>query len=191
MVCDSWKIKSTDLNDILKFSKKYAKDFVAIHKLMEPTEIRLKKIIIKNSNAFALYPNGFFIKFKDKKGYEDWFKGYSEVNQSYVCLRAECEKYFLWKFADEAIIEKNPNFEIENPTPYDIVKKLREKYINAQPDFILKNNEIDINGKTCHYKKLITDQPKECLYYIADDTLYVYDIAYTDEKSLVQKIKLK
>ena len=189
LACDSWKIKSANLNDILKFSEKYVKNFVSSHHLMEPTEIRLKKIIVKDSHAFVLYPNGFFVV--AEKGKYDNESGYSEENQSYACLKVECEKYFLWKFVNETIMRNNPNFEEENPRADDIADHLMKKNINSQPDFILKNNEIDINGKTCHYKKLITDQPKECLYYIADDTLYVYIEKYHDEQSLVQKLKLQ
>ena len=189
LVCDSWKIKSSDLNDILKFSKKYQVNFISSQHLMMPLETDQKRFIVKDNIAYVLYPNGFFVV--AEKGKYDNESGYSEENQSYVCLRAECEKYFLWKFVDENIIANNPNFEEENPRPYDIAKSLEEKHINAQPEFVFKGNEIDINGKACHYRELATDQPKECLYYIADDTLYVYDIAYTDEKSMVQKIKLK
>ena len=189
LMCNSWKIQTTDINDIVKFSKKYQPNFIATRHLMTPIEVDLNRVIEKDNTLYILYPNGFFVV-TEKRNY-NYKDQYTEINQSYVCLSAECEKYFLWKFVDEEIIEKNPNFEEENPRSDDIADNLLKKNINAQPHLILKTDKVDINGRVCHFKKFPTDKVKDCLYYIANDTLYLYHKYDSEEQSVVHKLQLK
>ena len=47
----------------------------------------------------------FFIEFKNKSYYDDWVNGHREINQSYSCVKEDCNRYFLWSFIDEKIID--------------------------------------------------------------------------------------
>ena len=105
LICDAWKTKASDIESIKRISEKYQKNFISTHNLMAPFELRLERVIVSNDKVYIIYPNGFFIEFKNKSYYDDWVNGHREINQSYSCVKEDCNRYFFWFFIDEKIID--------------------------------------------------------------------------------------
>lgn len=195
LICDSWKTKASDIENIKRMSRKYQKNFISTHNLMTPFELRLERVITTNDKVYIIYPNGFFIEFKNKLYYDDWVKGYREINQSYSCVKEECNRYFLWSFVDEKIIddiEKNgQRFPTYFRKAYQNILETPLAYrLNSEKKFIFKNDKININGGICMYSESNNKQ-KECLYYIVDHSLYVYNKEYFEGQNLISIYSLK
>ena len=174
IICDSWKVNADDMSDIIKNSQPYLKNFVSTHHLLAPIEINIRRVLFSNGTYFLLYPNGFFVKYTEKFENNEWYN--SEVNQSYICIKKECQQYFLWDFVDERIIEENGDY-INSPKFRGIYQNILDtdlkSKVNNQADFIFKNDKVSINGSSCHYKDSENMNP-ECLYLIVKHILYIY-----------------
>lgn len=194
-ICNNWGLNINDIENIIQLSKKYQKDFISTHSLLSPTEIRINKIIEKKGELYIFYPNGFFIKFKNKIDYEDWLKGYREFNQSFICVSDECKKYFLWDFLDEAIVaefeESGKSYPSNFRSSYDdILETPLSINLNASKNFIFKKGNLNINDQSCTY--IVKDNTvRDCFYYILSDVLYVYDKKHYEVKGLILEYKLK